>query len=754
MTWARQGGDAYASNEEHLREELDRIAGLVRAHLLRFRHACPEVLRERYWHVNDEHLDALAHDQDHSPFAAFEPIGEVRGLLAWAADRRAEIDRRVAATKKCDLRLARLAREFALSADAIDVLLVLLLPVLHSTYRHWYGVLQHDLARGLTSVGLVVEILAKSGSEYANLIAMLAPNGRLARSRLVTLSGGDDDPLVTRTAFVDDRVSMFLFGANDMEARIASAVRWFDQEVDLRSLPLSSENANRLEMLPNLRAAEPDYLQHLRLTFLGPDSHLAIRAFSTLAVGLRRRALVIDIDAALASAMAWPLLVELALREAQLAEGIPIFTGVARLLEQPDNIQRYEQLAERLAAFPHPAAIEIGNPASEALPGPGHWIPFHLGTPTLAMRESQWERLLGTEPQLAQDARALARELARSFQLTDSQIRDAWRTAEGLARYRNVFIASMEAHDLFAACRQQSATRLVAFAQRIEPRRHLTLERDIVLPAAGMRVLAELRTRIRNHARIHSAMGLGDHMRLGRGVIALFVGGSGTGKTMAAEVLASEQQIDLYRIDLASLVSKWVGETEKNLSRIFADAERANCMLFFDEADSLFGRRGDVKEAHDRLANLEVNFLLQRIEEYSGVVILATNLRQNIDDAFQRRIHVVAEFPVPDAAARRAIWERLLPSGKRSFVSSEDLADLSQRFDLTGGNIRNIVLDACFRALADSEGAVTARHLAASTAREFQKTARPITQGDFGRFYDWAMEDVVAPRPLPSVAED
>jgi len=193
-----------------------------------------------------------------------------------------------------------------------------------------------------------------------------------------------------------------------------------------------------------------------------------------------------------------------------------------------------------------------------------------------------------------------------------------------------------------------------------------------------------------------------------------------------------------------------VGETEKNLNRIFADAERANCMLFFDEADAMFGRRGEVKEAHDRWANLEVNFLLQRIEEYSGVVILATNLRQNIDDAFQRRIHVIVEFPVPDAASRRTIWERLLPKGARSAVSSEELNEISQRFDLTGGNIRNVVVDACYRALDEGEGPVTARHLVASTAREFQKSARPVTRGDFGRFYDSAMQDVVAPPPESS----
>jgi len=301
--------------------------------------------------------------------------------------------------------------------------------------------------------------------------------------------------------------------------------------------------------------------------------------------------------------------------------------------------------------------------------------------------------------------------------------------------------------DLFEACRRQSSKRLVSFATRIEPRPNLDLETDLILPAANKRALYELRARIRNHPRVHGVMGLGEHMRLGRGVTALFVGASGTGKTLAAEVLAGERQIDLYRIDLAALVSKWVGETEKNLSRIFADAERANCMLFFDEADAIFGQRGEIKQAHDRWANLEVNYLLQRIEEYSGVVVLATNLRQNIDDAFQRRIHVVVEFPAPDPELRRDIWLRLLPQTLRASLSDGDIADVARRFELTGGNIRNVVLDACYRIL-ESEGndqSATIRHLVASTAREYQKISRPVTPGDFGRFYDWAIEDVISP---------
>jgi hypothetical protein len=748
MSWLQGRSAPYGSNEEHLRDELARVAYFLRAQLVRFRLARPEAHRERFWHLTDDYLDTLANDEDLSPLDSFEPPDDARPLLERVAERRSEIDKRLAATKRVELRLPRLAREFELQAEDVDALLVALLPTLHSTYRDLFGVLQHDPARSQATIGIIVEMLSASADDSARLHARLGSTGTLARERLIALTGNDDAP-VTRSIVVDERIVTFLLGSDAPDARVASVARMFDEPVELRTLPLAPETKSRLEMLPNLRAAEPDLMPRLRLNLVGPDPDLAMRAFATVVQEMQRRLLVVDVEAAVASGVGWPLVIELALRDARLVGGIPLFTGLARLQESPEQAYRYESLMNCLAAFPHPAAIETGA-ALETGARAGDWIPFQLPAPSVAMRESLWRQLLVAEPNNVDDPDALAPALARSFQLTGSQIREAWRTAQGFARHRNVFVATVESQDLYAACRKQSATKLVAFAQRLEPRPRLNLGDDIVLPPASTALLRELRTRIRHHARVHAEMGLGDHMRLGRGVTALFVGGSGTGKTMAAEVLASEEHLDLYCIDLASLVSKWVGETEKNLSRVFADAERANCMLFFDEADALFGRRGAVKDAQDRWANLEVNFLLQRIEEYSGVVILATNLRQNMDDAFQRRIHVIVEFPVPDAASRRAIWERLLPGGAKRAVSREDIDEVSQRFELTGGSIRNVVLDACFRALADGEARpLTTRHLVASAAREYQKLARPVTRGDFGRFYDWAMEDVIAP---PAVA--
>jgi SpoVK/Ycf46/Vps4 family AAA+-type ATPase len=246
--------------------------------------------------------------------------------------------------------------------------------------------------------------------------------------------------------------------------------------------------------------------------------------------------------------------------------------------------------------------------------------------------------------------------------------------------------------------------------------------------------------------RVHSELGFEHRLRLGHGMVVLFTGASGTGKTMAAEWLARELGVDLYKADLSSVVSKWVGETEKNLNQLFAEAEDSSAIIFFDEADALFGKRGEVKDARDRWANTEVNYLLQRIEEYAGVVIMASNLRQNIDEAFLRRISAMVEFPAPDEAARMQIWRGMFPPDLKR-PSDEELESLATRIKLPGGSVRNIVVDAAFRAAASAgngEPVVTLRHLVVASAREYQKLGKPLTKGEFGDvFYRWLEEEIL-----------
>lgn len=262
---------------------------------------------------------------------------------------------------------------------------------------------------------------------------------------------------------------------------------------------------------------------------------------------------------------------------------------------------------------------------------------------------------------------------------------------------------------------------LTGLAQRVLPRHGWD---DLVLPAATVEQLRELSTHVLHRDQVLDQWGFGARVSPGRGVTALFTGPSGTGKTTAAEIVAADLGLDLYRIDLSSLVSKYIGETEKNLARVFAAAEESGAILFFDEADALYGKRSEVRDSHDRYANIETAFLLQRMDGYDGVVILASNLRQNMDDAFTRRLRFVIDFPVPDQAQRLEIWRRHLPA-QADVEPGLDLASFAARFKLTGGNIRNIVLSAAYLAAAEGHP-IGERHLLHATGRELQKLGKPL----------------------------
>ena len=250
-----------------------------------------------------------------------------------------------------------------------------------------------------------------------------------------------------------------------------------------------------------------------------------------------------------------------------------------------------------------------------------------------------------------------------------------------------------------------------------------------MLPEATVAHLREIADRAAHRDLVHEEWQMGGG-KGSQGVTALFVGESGTGKTMGAEVLAHELGLDLYAIDLATVVDKYVGETEKNLDRVFEAAGHVNCVLFFDEADALFGKRSDVKDAHDRYANVEIAYLLQRMETFEGIAILATNLRANIDDAFARRLDALVEFPVPEEEHRRELWERCL--GPRAPRAEDlDLDFLARAFELTGGNIRNVTLAAAFLAAAEGRP-VSMADLIRGTGREYRKLGRLVTESEFG----------------------
>ncbi|HWC29487.1 MAG TPA: ATP-binding protein, partial [Dehalococcoidia bacterium] len=257
---------------------------------------------------------------------------------------------------------------------------------------------------------------------------------------------------------------------------------------------------------------------------------------------------------------------------------------------------------------------------------------------------------------------------------------------------------------------------------------------DIVLPDDRLAQLQEIANQVLYQHVVYEEWGLARKSNLGRGVAALFAGQSGTGKTMAAEVIANDLGLDVYKIDLSGLVSKYIGETEKNLARVFEEASDTNAILFFDEADAVFGKRSEVRDSHDRYANIEVSYLLQKMEEYDGIVVLATNLRSNLDEAFLRRMRAIVEFPFPEVEDRLRIWQRTI-SSTAPLAPDVDLAFMARQFRIAGGNIRNIVLLAAFLA-ASQDKDIGMSHMIQGAKREYQKLGRLIAESDFGRWYE------------------
>ncbi len=323
---------------------------------------------------------------------------------------------------------------------------------------------------------------------------------------------------------------------------------------------------------------------------------------------------------------------------------------------------------------------------------------------------------------------AEADSLAVHFPLGTAEIRDAWLAAAA---------AGGGAHDAWQACRAQTRGRIDTLAARIETTASWD---DLVLPATAMERLHAIAAHTRGRSRVLHEWGFASMSQRGLGLSALFAGPSGTGKTLAAEVLANELRLDLYRVDLSQVVSKYIGETEKNLRRVFDAAEEGGAVLLFDEADALFGRRSEVKDSHDRYANVEVGYLLQKMEAYRGLAILTTNMKDALDTAFLRRLRFVVAFKVPDFMLRDAIWRRVFPPDTPT--EGLDHAALS-RLNISGGLIKNIALSAAF--LAADEGApVRMAHILRATRAEYEKLERPLTDSEL---VGWRVE---SDRPVSS----
>ena len=383
--------------------------------------------------------------------------------------------------------------------------------------------------------------------------------------------------------------------------------------------------------------------------------------------------------------------------------------GGALLIEHDaDAAPMAARLAERIGGL---VFIAAPQPLSIARPV----LRFGVNRPGAAEQKELWAQALGSE---AARLNGALDGVASQFRLSAETILRTAATLRGA-------LPSETAPDvaLWQACRLSVRSRLDDLAQRVEP---VATWDDLVLPEPQLATLRQIAAHVRQRLRVYDDWGFAGKCTRGLGISALFSGESGTGKTMAAEVLANELHLDLYRIDLASTVSKYIGETEKNLHRVFDAAEDSGAILLFDEADALFGKRSEVKDSHDRYANIEVSYLLQRMETYRGLAILTTNLRAALDSAFQRRLRFAVQFPFPDQAQRERIWRGIFPAAAP--VEAIDHAKLAH-LNVAGGSIRNIALNAAFLA-ADTRAALSMAHLLQAARSDAAKRERPFSDAE------------------------
>jgi ATP-dependent 26S proteasome regulatory subunit len=596
--------------------------------------------------------------------------------------------------------------------------LICLAPALDLRYERLYGFLQDDVTRRRPQVSLVLDLLCEPGPDRWQAMAHLAGSSPLFRHRLVQHQAdgaAGRTPLLGRALWVDPALDAWLHGQFTPAAEIrpfAALQRVADAEPD----PLLPAGVGA-ELERAQAAGQPI------LAFFGPDQAGQQAAAEYLARQAGQPLLRLDLAAAVDGDLPARQAVELALRDARLAGALPVIAGWDVALDASDGSAA--GLLPVLYAHPGLSILTARRrwqPRGVAGQRPQDatglfWIEFDM--PDFAQRRALWAHFLAGGTGRSFEC---VPALAGQFQLTTSQIRDAVVSAQDRAAQRD---GAVDEQDLYAAARLHSNPNLAELARKIEPRYDWD---DIVLPQDQLSILREIVSTVRGRPQVLEEWGVGRKLVSSAGVTVLFAGPPGTGKTMSAEVIAGELGLDLFKIDLSTVVSKYIGETEKNLEKIFDEAKSSNAILFFDEADAIFGKRSEVKDAHDRYANIEVSYLLQRMEAYDGVTILATNLRANLDEAFTRRLQFAVDFPFPEVEDRRRIWTTLFPAGvPRDAEIDFDL--LARRFKLTGGNIRNIIVSAAYLAAGDG-GRVTMEHLLHGTRRELQKMGRLVNPAD------------------------
>ena len=702
------------ANRQHIEAEITRLRLLLHRRVLWLRRHWAHDSSQDYmaWRISEAQAERLLRGEDRAGEATFYATDPDAVALASALN---SVKARIEAAAR-ELQLAGapatldvLARLFGLSRFERDVLLLALAPELNSSFERLYAYVQDDVTRRHATAQLALTLLPAPGEDVHNLRDSFLPDAALRRFRLLSIDDtAPSSAFLNRPLRVDERMLDFVLGVNRLDERLASI---------LHPVPAargSSADQELADRIVQWAQSATDRLASRSVNLIGAADasplHLARAVCDALGIVLFQ----VDAPGLPASRSDRRELFALIEREAVLLQMALYFDLEAvRAEERPELVHEID----RLGAF-----VILGS--TVRWPGERETLAVPVAKPNASQQAELWQWALAAAG-VASNVEIGA--LVEQFDLGPAHIGRAVTAARELAVLRSGD-AELTSDDLWRACEQAAAPKLDQLAQRMTPCYGWD---DIVLPPEPFRQLQEIAAQVAHRAQVYQGWGFGAKLSRGRGISALFAGASGTGKTMAAEVLARQLRLDLYRIDLAGVVSKYIGETERNLRSIFAAAERGGVILFFDEADALFGKRSEVKDSHDRYANIEVNYLLQRMEDFRGLAILATNRKSALDFAFVRRLRFIVDFPFPDAAHRLRIWQSVFPP--QADLHGLDFSWLA-RFEISGGHIRNIALAAAF--LAASEGnPIGMLHVMRAARREYVKMDRIVQEADFGRYY-------------------
>lgn len=595
----------------------------------------------------------------------------------------------LAAHEGDDRSLDWLRARFGLDPVDLDIILVALAPELDARYERLYGYLQDDVTRRRPTVDLALNLLSSTPESRLLLRQRFASDAPLLKHGLVSLVPDPhqvEPTLLTHYIRLDRHLEHRLLGLPGLAPNLVGWCEW-TPEAGARSA--DPEDAMVARLTPTVRLA------------LAGGHPLCVYLMGAPGVGKRLAAQqaahacgvpLLAADLTQVSGQDGPARLAGAFLATTMEDAILYLSPVdtLRATEQRRNLRA---LLELLSGHPGVVFLAGVEPWPTPRDGPLGVVQISIDKPGVDTRRELWRRQLSTRGLRFSEADLI--ELGDRFALNRRQIEDAAALAAFEPDNRSRASGALRER-LFGAARAQSGYELSAVATKVEPR--ATWD-DLVLPPKALTQLREICQRVEHRECVLHKWGFARKSNRGIGINALFAGSSGTGKTMAAEVIASALGLDLYRVDLARVVSKYIGETEKNLERVFLAAADSNAILFFDEADALFGKRSEVRDAHDRYSNIELSFLLQRMEEYDGIAILATNLKQNLDEAFARRVAITIDFPFPDEEHRRRIWQAVWPQDL-VLDPDVDFAALARSFKLSGGNIRNAAFAAAFGAAA------------------------------------------------------